>query len=81
MVTGRNVTGVRLKRVCKQMVLEDLPGSSVAHTLLRGAFVGAHLEADYVFTRLHLLIAEVSLVLLGFPVNDQWKKSKLSSFS
>lgn len=46
----------------------DLPGPSVSsHARLGGSFVGAHLQADDILSLLHLVIREVSAVLLSFP--------------
>ena len=53
--------------------LHDLPGSSVAHALLTCSLIGSHLKANNIFSRLYLLVAEVSLVLLSFPATCHWK--------
>lgn len=50
-------------------VLHDLSGSSVAHALLAGPLVGAHLQPDHVLAGLQLLVTELPLVLLRFPAN------------
>ena len=55
---------------------EDLSGSPVAHALLRGSLVGAHLKANHVLARLELVIAEIPLVFLGFPAMGHGKCSQ-----
>ena len=47
----------------------DLPGSSISSpSRLWGSLVGAHLQADNALSLLHLVLREVSAVLLSFPV-------------
>lgn len=58
--------------MCERQCLHNLSGSSVAHALLTCAFVGPHLQADHILSRLQLVLAELSLVLLGFPARHRY---------
>lgn len=60
-------------RICGSRVLQNLSGSSVTHSLLTGSLIGSHLQADHVFPRLDLLVAEIPLVLLCFPAAEHGK--------
>ena len=66
----RTEEGVSPRGVRSGVVVDDLPGSSVArHSSLRCSCIRAHLQADDVFAFSQLFVWEVSSVLLGLPAH------------